>query len=103
MSKPKSKFRGVPYIARFTKWDDARKGDCDYKDNINIEHHHSFRKTWHIERDAIPWILGGKCDKHIPNAKRRPSVQKHLNKLTKYVKRAWKGYSFGRLPKKVDK
>lgn len=68
MSKPKSKFRGIPYIWRYSKWDDARKGDCAYKDNISAEHTQIYRKTYHVERYVFAgWKGAGKCDRNMQN------------------------------------
>lgn len=104
MSKPKHKFRGVPYLDIYTKWSRRNKGECAYKDNISHEHIMTYRKTYHIERDAdAGWKGAGRCDRKVQNAKRRPVVQARLDKLNRYVKRAWKGYVFGRLPNTVSR
>lgn len=63
-----------------------------YKDFISTSHIAEHRKTWHIENG-----------KHIQNQKRRACVQRRLKKLSKYVRRAWNGYTFGRLVPKVRK
>lgn len=64
----------------------------------NIAEH---RRTWHIEVDrTVTALFKVKPCRHVQNAKRRPCVQKRLNKLGKYVRRAWNGYSFGELKRK---
>lgn len=103
MSKPKHAFRGIPYNDIFTKWSPLVKGNLSYREAISNEYHSAFRKTWHIERGIAPWKGAGRCDKHVSNTKRRPVVQKRLRKLNKYLKRAWKGYVFGRLPNTVHR
>lgn len=108
MSKPKHAFRGKGrYLGHgYSTTDFANrppKREFDYKDAISNEYHSTFRKTWHVERGIAPWKGAGRCDKHVSNSKRRPVVQKRLRKLNKYLKRAWKGYVFGRLPNTVHR
>lgn len=75
----------------------------DYKDSISEAHRGEVRKTWHIERatsETEPYrhlLFKQKPNVHVQNAKRRPCVQARLNKLTKYVRRAWNGYRLGKL------
>lgn len=109
MSKPKHKFRGKGrYVGYgYSTTDFAKrppKGEFEYKDAISSEYNLAFRKTWHIELKPNRFGRFGKGKKietHEPNAKRRLIVQKRLKKLRKYVRRAWAGYQYGVLPKKV--
>lgn len=64
-----------------------------YKECISDAHVAAYRKTRHL--------LNGKSGVlRIPNTKRRPCVHARLMKLAKYVRRAWNGYSFGKVKTK---
>lgn len=65
-----------------------------YKDCISIAHISAYRKTLHNVRCSNAAF---NAIRREPNSKRRACVQKRLNKLTKYVRRAWKRYSYGKL------
>ena len=91
MSKPKHKFRGVPYMQKFTQQDRALKKQWHYHFNVLRAHRAECKKIWHIERGKIPFPGAGFCDEHVQNAKIRPVVQKRINKLATYARRSWIG------------
>lgn len=76
-----------------------------YKDCISDAHIGECRKLSHnvravdetaAYRDAL---FKHRPVVRVPNEKRRPCVAKRIKKLSKYVKRAWNGYRFGKVIK----
>lgn len=67
-----------------------------YRGEVHKLSHHAPAKELHSE---VPFLARRAFRLRVPNAKRRVVVQKRIAKLLKYVKRAWNGYSFGKVKK----
>lgn len=76
----------------------------EYKDYLHeayvgevhkLSHHAAKEKSL----GEVPFLTRRAFRLRVPNAKRRVVVQKRIAKLLKYVKRAWHGYSFGKVKK----
>jgi hypothetical protein len=75
----------------------------EYKDYLHEAYRGEVRKlsyyapTKNADFCVTPFVSRRVRKLRVPNAKRRVVVQKRIAKLLKYVKRAWNGYSFGKV------
>lgn len=77
----------------------------EYKDYLHEAYRGEVRKlSHHTAKEKIigitPMLFNRVMKPRKPNAKRRVVVQKRIAKLLRYVKRAWNGYSFGKVKAK---
>lgn len=77
----------------------------EYKDWLSEAYSGEVRKLSHYTtKEKIigitPMLFNRVMKPRKPNHKRRIVVQKRIAKLQKYIKRAWNGYSFGRVKAK---